>query len=299
MKNLRTQFDRFCLKHHDKGIPNLMLYIVIGSAIVYIMSMIKGGSFLYEFLRFDKAAILRGQVWRLFTYVLTYSPASSPFLILIAFYFFYMLSRSVESRLGTLRFNLFYFTGVVMMDIFAMIFCPVADVTIQGQIYPASLFSYSIYGDMGFYLHLSILLMFASCSPDAQFLVLFFIPVKAWFLGLVYLVLITIDIINLSAFFPHCLFPLVGLLNYLLFAGSDVRNLFPFMQQHAPRQKKPVGAPIPFRKQEPAKPDYHHRCAVCGRTDISDPQLEFRYCSRCNGYYCYCQDHINDHTHIQ
>ena len=47
------------------------------------------------------------------------------------------------------------------------------------------------------------------------------------------------------------------------------------------------------------KAPYTHRCTVCGRTDVSNPELEFRYCSRCRGYYCYCQDHINNHTHIE
>jgi hypothetical protein len=27
--------------------------------------------------------------------------------------------------------------------------------------------------------------------------------------------------------------------------------------------------------------------------------LEFRYCSKCNGYFCYCQDHISNHTHVE
>ena len=47
------------------------------------------------------------------------------------------------------------------------------------------------------------------------------------------------------------------------------------------------------------KAPYTHRCTVCGRTDVSNPELEFRYCSRCKGYYCYCQDHINNHVHIE
>ena len=41
------------------------------------------------------------------------------------------------------------------------------------------------------------------------------------------------------------------------------------------------------------------KCSVCGKTDLTDPQMEFRYCSKCNGYYCYCADHINNHIHIQ
>jgi hypothetical protein len=43
---------------------------------------------------------------------------------------------------------------------------------------------------------------------------------------------------------------------------------------------------------------YRHKCAVCGRTDIEYPDLEFRYCSRCNGYHCFCIDHINNHIHF-
>ena len=47
------------------------------------------------------------------------------------------------------------------------------------------------------------------------------------------------------------------------------------------------------------KAPHTHRCTICGRTDVSHPDLEFRYCSRCNGYHCYCQDHISNHTHIE
>ena len=188
------------------------------------------------------------------------------------------------------------------MDIFAMIFCPVADATIAGMTIPVEYFTYGIYSNMAYYLHLSMLLTFATRSPDSQFIVLFVIPVKAWFMGLIYLVLIAIEIYNLSAFFPHNLFPLVALGNYLLFAGKDVRNLFPFIRR---RPTKTViykkAGPIPFAPRENAAKSqpYSHRCTVCGRTDISHPELEFRYCSRCNGYHCYCEEHISNHTHIQ
>ena len=73
MKNLRTRFNRFCLRNRDKGIPNLMLYIALGNAIVALMSMINGGGVLYELLCFDKTKILQGQIWRLVTYVFTQS----------------------------------------------------------------------------------------------------------------------------------------------------------------------------------------------------------------------------------
>ena len=120
--NLRTRFDRFCFKNRDKGISNLMLYIAIGNAIVAFMSMINGGTILYSYLYFDKGAILNGQVWRLVTFVFT--QAGSDPLSLIFLYFFYLLGKHIEFSMGTFKFNLYYLSGVVLMDIFAMAFSP-------------------------------------------------------------------------------------------------------------------------------------------------------------------------------
>lgn len=314
MKGLRNRFERFCLKNRDKGIPNLMLYIALGSGAVYLLSMVNGGSFLYSLLLFDKSAILQGQVWRLFSYVFTYAAGADPFMMLISLYFFQLLGRRVEQIMGTFRFNLFYFSGMLMMAAFGMIFCPTEPVLIGGVLIPAELFTYSIYGQMSWYLHLSLLLSFTVTNPDAQFLVLFVIPVKAWFMGIIYVVLTAIDIFNLTfpvSYFPHNLFPLVALANFLLFAGADVINLLPETLRYKIKRKTMNTAPkrtgtIPFTPRNAqngpvvrtAAP-YTHRCTVCGRTDVSDPELEFRYCSRCKGYHCYCEDHISNHTHIE
>ena len=42
-----------------------------------------------------------------------------------------------------------------------------------------------------------------------------------------------------------------------------------------------------------------HECAVCHRTELDDPELEFRYCSKCDGNYEYCQDHLFTHKHVK
>lgn len=300
--NLRTRFERFCYRNRDKGIPNLMLYVTLGSAIVYLLMLFNGGSVLYELLCFDKGKILQGQVWRLFTYVFTEMAGSGSIFTLIFLYFFYMLGRHVEQSMGTFRFNLFYLSGIILMDIFAMIFCPTA-INSTADMHAISMYYFS----MAYYLHLSLLLTFATTHPDAQFLIFFIIPIKAWVMGIVYMVLIAVEIFNMSypaMYFPHNLFPLVGLLNYLLFTGKDVANLFPFLKSRR-RYKAPKRAfnpgPIPYRQapQQPKQANYAHRCTVCGRTDVSNPELEFRYCSRCNGYFCYCEDHISNHTHIE
>ena len=289
MRNLRTKFERFCLKHRNIGIPNLMLFVSIGAAIVYVMSMF-GMEELAGILVFDRSLILRGQVWRLFTYIFVYNAGNVIFTVVTLLCYF-SLGRAIENAWGTLRFNLFYFTGMLLADTFCMIFGGRADV---------------------YYLNLSLFLSFATLYPDARFLLFFFIPVKAWIFALVDLGLTLFNVITLAlgGFFPYCLFPLVAIANYFLFFGKDVANVIPMSwRMNAGRllRKKPKKAKVvPFPsagsyEATVAKPKdlYTHRCSVCGRTDVSNPELEFRYCSRCNGYHCYCEEHIGNHTHVE
>lgn len=311
---LRRRFERFCFRNRDKGIPDLMLYICLGSGLVALANLMNGGAFLYDFLCFDKSAILQGQVWRLFSWLLTESMSSDPILDIIFLYFFYRLGSAVENSIGTFKFNLFYLGGVILMDLFAMISCPTEAVVIGGMIFPPEVFTV-LYSNMAYYLHLSMVLAFATMYPDSQFLILFMIPVKAWVIALIDLVLIGISVYNMCypvMIFPHCLFPLIGILNYILFFGPDMGNLLPLSWRAKLRQKKrnkathrPAGPKvIPFSQagnqhsSTKSSASYTHRCTVCGRTDAEYPDLEFRYCSRCQGYHCYCEDHISNHTHI-
>ncbi len=311
MKNLHHQMERFYYKNRNKGIPNLMLYIVLGTGLVSIFDLVNGGYVLYQLLIFDKAKILQGQVWRLVTWLFTDLSSGNPLLNLLFLYFFYRLGRMVEMTIGTFKFTLFYLAGFVLMNVFAMVFCPAEYVIVAG--YPIHL----LYSRMAYYLHLSLVLAFATSYPDSQFYIFYIIPIRAWVMALVYLLVVGIDVMNMCYpvnLMPHALFPLVGLLNYFLLFGGDIPNLLPptwraKMRKHAaPVRHRPApGRPIQFPgadaapqpKAQPAKADYTHRCTVCGRTDVSHPHLEFRYCSKCNGYHCYCQDHISNHTHIE
>ena len=315
MKNLSRKFERFCFKHRDKGIPNLMLYIALGTGLVSFMTMINGGSVLYDLLAFDKAKILQGQVWRLVSWLLTDILSANPLINILFLYFFYRLGRAVEMTIGTFKFNLFYLGGVVLMDVFSMIFCPTQDVIIGNYMVSAEQFAY-LYGDMAYYLHLSLVLAYATSYPDSQFLIFFIIPIRAWVMALFYLIMVGINVFNMCYpvnLLPHALFPLIGLLNYFIFFSGEMSNLLPLSwraklkrKSGSARHKAAPGKPIPFpngadyrKNTAPAKADYTHRCAVCGRTDTSHPELEFRYCSRCNGYHCYCEEHISNHTHIE
>ena len=291
LKSLRRKFNQFCYQNRNKGIPNLMLYITVGTAIVYLLSQIDKSSTLYYALCFDKALILQGQVWRLITYVFTYS-GSNILLTLIGLLCYFSLGKAVENSWGTFRFNLFYFTGVLLMDVFCMVFDGWADVS---------------------YLNLSLLLAYATLYPNAQFLLFFIIPVKAWILALFYLVvtLYNVFILTYMGMFPYNLFPLISIANYLLFFGKDVVNVIPLTWRINARRilkkkgtKKTGTVPFPTAGSYQAtttkvQAPFTHKCTVCGRTDVTNPELEFRYCSRCNGYHCYCEDHINNHTHIE
>ena len=285
MKNLRRNFERYCFANRNKGIPNLMLYVSLGNAVVYLISQMTNNSVLYSLLYFNRALILRGQVWRLFTYPLT-SHSGGVIFTLISLLCYYSLGTAMERQWGTLKFNIFYFTGVVLMDVYGMLFNCQADV---------------------YYLNMSLFLGYATLYPQAQFLLFFIIPIKAWAFALFDLVVIFAGLFHMP-FTAANLFPLVALGNYFLFFGKDVLNVVPLSWQNklrrlfhkAPKQQPKI---IHFHVTEQPKkaetPAYTHKCTVCGRTDVSNPELEFRYCSKCSGYYCYCSDHINNHTHIQ
>ncbi len=285
MKNLRRQFELYCYKNRNKGISNLMLYIALGTAVVYIMSEMAGNYTLYNLLVFNRQKILEGQIWRLFTYPLTYR-IENLLLMAVSLFVYHSLGQAMEQIWGTLRFNLFYFTGVLMMDVYCMIFGGTASVT---------------------YLNLSLFLSYATLFPDAQFLLFFIIPIKARFFALFDLAIVVLDLITYP--FPYNLFSVISLANYFLFFGKDVLNVLPLSWQIKAKNRSrkqsgqrpkviPFDAPRSSAKSAP-QANYTHRCTICGRTDVTNPELEFRYCSRCKGYYCYCEEHISNHSHIQ
>jgi len=288
LKKLRNRFERFCFLNRNKGIPNLMMYISIGAAIVYLLSMFDPSFTLYRILCFNRTAIFQGQIWRLFTYPLVYGVGDHNILLVaIGLFCYYSLGQAIENLWGTFRFNLFYFTGIILMDAFCLIFNGYASAT---------------------YLNLSLFLAYATLYPNTHFLLMFIIPVKAWIFAIIYLALITWSCV-LGDFFP-----LVALANYFLFFGKDVLNVIPmswrtnFSRLFRKKKGKPAakGKTIPFptagsyeATTARVKAPYTHKCTVCGKTDVSNPELEFRYCSRCQGFHCYCQEHISDHTHIE
>lgn len=296
LKQLRRAFETFFYRNRDRGIKNLMMYVGIGNLIVYFLTMIDPSQMVYSYLYFDRSAILRGQVWRLFSYVFTYlndTVGVSLLLSLIMLFCYYQIGKMLEQQWGVARFNAYYLCGILFMDIGGLLLGENAST---------------------YYLNLTMFLAIATILPELRFLLFFIIPVKAKYFAWVYLGLTLVNLIRgLIVMFQGFaggvvylgwLFPIIALLNYFLFFGSSLRNLLPDSMRY--RKVKSSGPkivpPSPnwasnYRSKTGEKP-YRHKCTVCGRTDVQCPNLEFRYCSRCAGYHCYCIDHINNHVHI-
>ena len=294
------------------GIPNLAKYLALGQLVVWVIVMFIYGDLL-GLITLSRSGLMHGQIWRLVTFVFVPPLTFTPLYLVLDLYFLYFVGTSLENSWGSFRFTLYYLIGILAMDVYAML------------VY--FLFHVS-YGVSALYLNLSMFLAVATLIPEQRVLFMFFIPLKMKWLALVDLGLtayevangVYIAIINWTKYHSayigtYCLlialFPLIALLNYFLFMGKDVRNLFPQRWQRSRQARK---ASRDFRAKVDAEPNpdwaknyrsstgerpYRHKCTVCGRTDTDYPDLEFRYCSKCKGYRCYCIDHINNHVHIQ
>ena len=261
-----------------------MLYIVIGNVLVWLFGMMDQSGTLYSLLYFDPAMFCRGQVWRLVTFMLV-PEAQNPLMLLIAMYFYYFIGTSLEREWGTGKFTIYYFSGILLTVVYSLVFYWI---TKNRILVSAS------------YVNLSMFLAFATLWPEQRVLLFYIIPIKMKYLAWVDAALFAVSIVQyiLAGRIGFALVPVVAMAGYLLFFGEW---LFSFVSPKRARQKART---IQFKQaakkvqQEQQSRGYTRKCAVCGRTDADNPGLEFRYCSRCQGYHCFCEEHINNHIHF-
>ena len=287
MKKLYDGVQRFCAAHPRFGIPNLMRVIVLGNAAVYILSMLTAAAdpTALDFLTFNLNGLLHGEIWRIVTFIF-YPSASSPFWMLISLYFYYWIGSTLEQQWGTAKFNLAYFSGMLL--------------TVIGAILASLITGNNLISVAGTtYVNLSMFFAFAMLFPDTTVLFMFFLPVKMKWLAYLDGALFAFDIIRgIGAHdWANVVLPVVALLNFAVFIWPEVHYLRQRTQYQASRKT------VQFRQaqqraQQAQQVPYHHKCAVCGRTDTDYPDLQFRYCSKCAGYHCFCQDHIFNHVHF-
>lgn len=276
------------------AIQNLMYFIIILYGIGFVLNYINP-YFYIQYLSLDASGILRGEIWRIVTFLIQ-PPSDNLFFLIIALYFYYMIGRALEQSWGTFRFNVYFFTGVLFHVIAALLIY-----LFTGQIY--------LLGTS--YLNLSLFFAFAALYPDMEFYLFYILPVKAkwlaWLDGIFFVWTIVQAFLpayggTYSGYKASAFAAAVSILNFVIFYFST-RNYTAISPKQQKRRKE-------FRRQMNARPQNHyaaqadgrvpkHRCAVCGRTELDNPELEFRYCSKCNGNYEYCQDHLFTHEHVK
>lgn len=292
MNSLKKKIDLFCYKHPNFGISNLMLYIVIGNIVVWLFGSMDRTNTLYNLLLFSPYYLFKGQVWRLFTFIFVSNQKG--FWLLIFLYLYYWIGTSLEREWGQARFTLYYLSGMLLTVIYGIIVYFLAGgAKAAGQT-----------GGIVFtadYINLSLFFAFAVLFPDMELLLFFIIPIKIKWLALIDAAFFLIAIVQdmFAGAWLLGLLPLIAILNFFIFCYDDLQRAF------APYIKKKPKNTVNFKKKaqkyhkDQAKKSYGKRCEVCGKTDTEYPDLEFRYCSKCEGIHCFCIDHINSHIHFK
>lgn len=280
--------DKMERKFGKYAIRNLMNYIIILYALGFVIQL--AAPQLSMYLRLDAEAILHGQIWRIFTFIID-PPTTNYFFIFFSLYLYYMIGRVLEYQWGAFRFNLYYFSGMLLHVL-------------------ACLLIYLIWGvnfSLGtYFLNYSLFFVYVALYPDVQFLLFFILPIKAKVLGWIEGVYFIITILagffappslqwsllyaGIPALPQYSVAALVSLLNFaIFFFGTRMNKYSPKQVKRRKTYEKKV--------RVGAAKSTHHRCAVCGRTEQDAPDLEFRYCSKCRGNFEYCQDHLFTHEH--
>ena len=281
MNHLLNKLERKLGRH---AIPNLILWLLAGYAIGFTLAYTAPE--VLSLMTLEPYYILRGQVWRLITWVLM-PPDTSLLFAVIMMLFYYQLGQSLERTWGSFRFNVYIFGGILFTVIGAFvlygIFYALNGIPVTGM---GAFFTTN-------YINRSIFLAFAVCYPNMQVYLYFIVPVKMKWLAVVYGGLIVFSLIQTN--WAGAVAIISSLLNFLVFYVStrDFHRISPkeIHRRQAFKSQMRQSAPRPGITK--------HKCAICGRTEKDDPALEFRFCSKCEGNYEYCQDHLFSHQHVR
>ncbi len=286
MSKFEKKFGRY-------AIPNLTLILILSYVAGYVIELLgsAAGVNLLGYLTLDPYRILHGQIWRLVTWVIV-PPESLGIFTVIMLYFYYSLGTTLERTWGTYRYNVYIFSGM-LFTIIGSFLCMGVVYLMYGSLPTEIASSYFYSGSYAFstyYINLSIFLAFAATYPDMQVLLMFVIPVKMKWMGILDAVLMLYYVIKGGVFTKFAI--IASLLNFVLYFWQLHRSRISPKQMHRRAQ---------FEKKSNAgrAKVTRHKCAICGRTEEDDPSLEFRFCSKCNGNYEYCQYHLFTHEHVK
>ena len=292
-----NQQNRLRRKLEKYAIPNLTLYLIICYGIGYLMQYLVPAG--YQYLMLDPFLVLKGQVWRLVTWILIPPDSSNIFFVLITLYLYYSLGGLLERIWGTYKYNVYLFSGLLFTILGAFVLCGYsvlmgAQPTMYTGLYLLNNGSAVYFGQFStYYINMSIFLACAACIPDVQVLLMFLFPIKVKWLGIVYGIILLVNCIQGGI--ATWIVVIFSLLNFLVFflrsKGKMHLSVGQIRRQQEFHQK--------MRSAGQTKGITRHKCAVCGRTELDGDDLEFRFCSKCNGNYEYCQYHLFTHEHVK
>lgn len=284
MSNFERKFGKYAIK-------NLSLMLIMCYAVGYLITLVNSDFLLY--LTLNPYAVLRGQIWRLVTWIIIPPESSNLFFVLIMLYFYYSLGTSLERTWGTYRYNVYLFSG--------MVFTVIGSFLLMGYCYFFNKDAIAVFGAETFfaylslffttyYVNMSIFLAFAATFPEVQVLLMFIIPIKVKVLGILYGALLLVDFIQGNVYGRFAM--TASLLNFVVFwfRGRSHIHMSPKQVKRRQEFKREVRRNTSVTK---------HKCAICGKTEVDNPDLEFRFCSKCEGNYEYCQEHLFTHQHVK
>ncbi len=289
MNELERKFGRY-------AIHNLTIYIIGLYIIGYVLQIFMSRTGLTSYITLDPYMILHGQVWRLVSWVLI-PPGAASIWLLITLYLYYFIGTTMERTIGTFRYNVFIFGGILCIILSAFVSLGVFYLMTGGNEDYVRVLSASYSGVFStYYLQQAVFLSFALSYPDLQLLLMFIIPVKVKYLGIFYAAVLGFEAIYnglIQGGYPIFFVILFQFVNLFVFYAQTGK-----LNHINPHEIKRRNT---FKKNTRITPKgiTRHKCAVCGRTEESHPNLEFRFCSKCNGNYEYCQDHLFTHVHVK
>lgn len=281
-----SPFER---KFGKYAIKNLSFVLVVCYAVGYVLRIMDKSDTLIFFLSLDPYAILHGQVWRLVTWILIPPPSGNIFFTLIMLYFYCSIGTTLERTWGTYRYNVYLLQGMVFTIAGSFLFLAFQYVFNGNNVTEYDFLFSSLYFST-YYINMSIFLAFAATFPDVEVLLMFIIPIKVKWLGVIYGVMLLFEFLQSGVDRKFAI--AASLLNFIVFfvTSRNMMHLNPKQIHRRQEFKRDVRRNTGVTK---------HKCAICGRTEVDSPDLQFRFCSKCDGNYEYCEEHLYTHTHVK
>lgn len=284
MSNFEKKFGKYAIR-------NLSLILILCYAVGYLISVINSNFLGY--LTLDPYAILHGQIWRLFTWIVV-PPSSLDIFTILMLLFYYSIGTSLERTWGTYRYNVYLLSGMLFTILGSFLWMGLEYLLAEGTVSPAyaAVYFRSFSGMFStYYVNMSIFLAYAATFPNMQVLLMMIIPVKVKWMGIIYGVMLAYEFIFSGSMLMRIAIG-SSLLNFVIFFFTSRNHIHmsPKQMKRRAEFKQDMKRNAPITK---------HKCAICGQTDQDDENLEFRFCSKCNGNYEYCQNHLFTHTHVK